>query len=341
MIFAVHFLRRKYATLCALALFAIFSLFAVFNRDETAVETGGDYIKWVDFSVTDEAMTKAYKYDVKTVGGENHIDWITLLALCGEKCGGNFKNFDLSYMDKCAELLKTGKTAEEICQNAKYFNYYKEAYDGVLGGFVGTYYIKKDGEWCENYGLKAFSPVAAGYGFSHYRDFGSSRTYGFKRKHFGNDLMGGIGTPIICVESGTVEAMGWNRYGGWRVGIRSFDRKRYYYYAHLRKDFPFNTHLKEGDTVAAGEVIGYLGMTGYSTKENVNNINIAHLHFGMQIIFDEVQKDGNNEIWIDVYEITEFLNKNKSAVEKPKDDKNYRRKTEFYERLLTENDGGG
>ncbi|UKI36145.1 MAG: hypothetical protein L6V93_19600 [Clostridiales bacterium] len=66
MIFAVHFLRRKYATLCALALFAIFSLFAVFNRDETAVETGGDYIKMGGFfSITNEAMTKAYKYDVK------------------------------------------------------------------------------------------------------------------------------------------------------------------------------------------------------------------------------------------------------------------------------------
>ncbi len=47
--------------------------------------------------------------------------------------------------------------------------------------------------------------------------------------------MGSIGTPIIAVESGTIEALGWNQYGGWRIGIRSFDKKRYYYYAHLRK----------------------------------------------------------------------------------------------------------
>ena len=52
-------------------------------------------------------------------------------------------------------------------------------------------------------------------------------------------------------------------------------------------------------------------MTGYSTKENVNNINVPHLHFGMQLIFDECQKDGNNQIWIDVYQIVEFLRKNK------------------------------
>ena len=30
--------------------------------------------------------------------------------------------------------------------------------------------------------------------------------------------------------------------------------------------------MQEGKTVKAGDVIGYLGMTGYSLKENVNNI---------------------------------------------------------------------
>ena len=109
---------------------------------------------------------------------------------------------------------------------------------------------------------------------------------------------GSIGTPIIAVESGYVEALGWNQYGGWRIGIRSFDRKRYYYYAHLRKDHPYAKDLQEGQVVTAGDVIGYLGMTGYSSKENVNNINIPHLHFGIQLIFNEVQKDGVNQTLI-------------------------------------------
>ena len=73
-----------------------------------------------------------------------------------------------------------------------------------------------------------------------------------------------IGTPVIAVESGYVEALGWNQYGGWRIGIRSFDKKRYYYYAHLRQNYPFQAELKEGDVVTAGDVIGYLGHTGYS-----------------------------------------------------------------------------
>ena len=137
--------------------------------------------------------------------------------------------------------------------------------------------------------------------------------------------MGSVGTPIIAVESGVVEALGWNQYGGWRVGIRSLDGKRYYYYAHLRRDHPFHYTIGEGDRVNAGDVIGYLGMTGYSSKENVNNINTPHLHFGLQLIFDESQKDGDNQIWIDVYEIIELLQKNKSAVQYNEETKDYDR----------------
>ena len=82
----------------------------------------------------------------------------------------------------------------------------------------------------------------------------------------------------------------------------------------MRKDHPYAENIQEGQIVKAGDVIGYLGMTGYSTTENVNNINIPHLHFGMQLIFNEKQKDGANQIWIDVYNIIEFLKKNKSEV---------------------------
>jgi hypothetical protein len=65
-----------------------------------------------------------------------------------------------------------------------------------------------------------------------------------------------------------------------------------------------------------GNVIGYMGHTGYSAKENVNNIETVHLHFGLQLIFDESQKEGNNEIWIDCYDLTRFLYKNRSLTEK-------------------------
>ena len=119
--------------------------------------------------------------------------------------------------------------------------------------------------------------------------------------------MGYLGTPIVAVEGGVIEAMGWNRYGGWRVGIRSFDSKRYYYYAHLRKDTPFAEGLEVGDIVQAGDLIGFMGKTGYSEHENVNNIDTVHLHFGLQLVFDESQKECNSEIWINVFDIVKLL----------------------------------
>ena len=211
--------------------------------------------------------------------------------------------------------LKGDKSPEELLGSTyKYYDYYSRAYEAVLGGLLGSYAIEMDGSWIPKYGLKAFSPIAEGYGYSHCDDFGFSRNFGFARKHRGNDLMGSLGTPIVAVESGVVEAMGWNRYGGWRIGIRSADSKRYYYYAHLRKDAPYAPGLQVGDQVQAGDVIGFMGRTGYSDTENVNNITSVHLHFGMQLVFDESQKETDAEIWVDVYDLVRLLSAHRSTV---------------------------
>ena len=103
------------------------------------------------------------------------------------------------------------------------------------------------------------------------------------------------------------------------------DHKRYYYYAHLRKNYPYVKDLKVGSTVKPGDVIGYLGRTGYSSTENVNNIDEAHLHFGLQLIFDESQKEGNNEIWVDVYPLVRLLYRNRSETVKNQETKEYSR----------------
>ena len=322
----------------------LISTFLYFTFADTAIENNEeneaskkDFIKWVDFNVPCEAMKLTAKLDIDSHSNNSEIkyNWIELLAILAAKNSGNFKNFKKAQLDELVFELQNGKTISSITQSMKYYDYYYEAYSAVLGGFIGEYSIQTLNEagileFQNKYGLKAFLPIAKNYGFSHYDDFGNSRSYGFKRTHLGNDLMGSIGTPIVAVESGIVEHLGWNQYGGWRIGIRSFDKKRYYYYAHLRKDHPYVSSLEEGDTVNAGDVIGYLGMTGYSIKENVNNINVPHLHFGMQLIFDESQVDSPNEIWIDVYQIVEFLKSNKSEVYLADDvNKDYARKYEF------------
>ena len=318
-------------------------LFYSFGSDDSD-NNKENYIKWVDFKITSEALNLTAKLDINSHNNDEKIkfNWIELLAYLACKNGGDFKNFKESDLNNLVDRIKNGESITDLSKDLKFYDYYYESYSAVLGNFIGNYQIETSNEdgtksFKEQYGLKAFLPIAKNYSFSHYDDFGNSRSYGFKRTHLGNDLMGSIGTPIIAVESGIVEHLGWNQYGGWRIGIRSFDTKRYYYYAHLRKNHPYSEGLQEGMTIKAGDVIGYLGMTGYSIEENVNNINVPHLHFGIQLIFDESQVDSPNEIWIDVYQIVEFLKKNQSEVYmNNKETKDYVRKYDFYEDAIFE-----
>ena len=284
-----------------------------------------DYIRWVDFTVPAEILEKAFRLDINSCMEPVHLDWIELLAYLGARYGGDFSRFKQSDLDTLVQRLNSGEVMETITADMKYYNYYHEAYSAVLGGMVGYFEQETENGWESKYGLKTYSPIARSFPYSDYDDFGASRSYGYKRQHLGHDMMGQVGTPIIAVESGYVEALGWNQYGGWRIGIRSFDKKRYYYYAHLRKNYPYQSILEEGSIVTAGDVIGYLGRTGYSTTENTNNIDTPHLHFGLQLIFDESQKEGNNEIWIDCYQLTKFLKMHQSEVVKVEGTKEWTR----------------
>ncbi len=297
-----------------------------------------DYIKWVDFTVSYEALCSAYEWDVKTHGTEHEVHWVELLAYTAAKTGGAFDKSALKTMEKAAQALSEGeKTLEELTEKLQYYPYYLDAYDAAIGGLVGEYEEDSgNGHYESKYGLKGYFPLARGFDYTHYDDFGVSRSYGYKRRHLGHDMMGLVGTPIMCIESGTVEALGWNQYGGWRIGIRSFDGKRYYYYAHLRQNYPYAEGLEEGSVVTAGDVIGYMGHTGYSTTENVNNIKIVHLHWGLQLIFDESQKEGNNEIWIDVYPLTRFLAKHTQAAVKVEGTKEWVRTADIVDPAVEE-----
>lgn len=330
----------------------------VANQDgKASTSEAKKYIKWVDFQVTSKAMQEAFRYDVNTCQSNPHLNWVELLSYLGAKYGGDFSKYSTRDLDALAELLLSGKTMEELTSNMKYYSYYRQAYGAVLDGLVGQYDIQIPSEnaplfaapavnadgstdpnrvWVTKYGLKGFSPIAKGFPYQDYDDFGVARSYGYKRQHLGHDMMGQVGTPVIAVESGYVEAIGWNQYGGWRLGIRSFDGKRYYYYAHLRKNYPYRRDLKQGSIVTAGDVIGYLGRTGYSRTENTNNIDEAHLHFGLQLIFDESQKEGNNEIWVDCYELTKFLSMNRSETIKNQETKEYSRIYEMKDPAIPE-----
>ena len=293
----------------------LFLFLALFSL--TGTVGAQNIIRWVDFQVPAESLRYAMDVDITTFEEEKHIDWVEILAVAGCRTGGKC---DLKSVKQAAADLKEDKSPEELLGSLyRYYDYYRGAYGAVLDGFLGSFSIEKDGEQIPVYGLKAFSPIAAGYTYSHCDDFGANRSYGFQRKHLGHDMMGAHGTPIVAVEGGVVEAMGWNRYGGWRIGIRSFDSRRYYYYAHLQKDHPYAEGLAVGDTVQAGDLLGFMGRTGYSDRENVENIEVVHLHFGMQLIFDESQKECQSEIWIDVYDLVQLLESHRSSLRRTPD----------------------
>ena len=328
---------------CAMVACTILSLMLSSLIHDPAILTdrktggAGGTIEWVDFDVPYHVLKAAMDTDIDTYDEKIHVDWIDILAYLGSRYGGNFDNYDRHHMDSFVSGVKSGKSVATLTKDMESFSYYREAYGAVLNGFLGEYQIKIPDKatgqsvWKKAYGLKAFSPSAEGFDYSHFDDFGQSRSYGYSRTHLGHDMITATGTPVTAIESGTVEAMGWNQYGGWRLGIRSYDKQRYYYYAHLRKDTPYAENLYIGASVTAGDVIGYTGQTGYSLKENTNNINTPHLHFGMQLIFNEDEKDSPDQIWIDLYAITRLLSSHRSTVVKDDNTGQYSREYPFIE----------
>lgn len=299
---------------CILLILFAFTCITAFAKEDEA-----QFIKWIDCKVPYEVMVVAYEYDKQFYKSkEVEYDFIKSLAYLATKNGNKFSvQRDKKELHTLVEKLKEGKTIDDFYGENKYYKFYVEGYTAIFAEFIGEY---KNNEGETVYGLKNYHPFPKGYWYNHYDDFGVSRTYGYSRRHLGHDLMGSIGTPLLAIEGGTITELGWNRMGGWHLTIRSHDKKRAYYYAHLRKGKPFVADLKIGDKVEAGQVVAYLGVTGYSYKEDTNMTCAPHLHLGMQLIFHESQVKGAGEIWIDMYQVSKFLSHNRGAVEKHNDE---------------------
>ncbi len=94
----------------------------------------------------------------------------------------------------------------------------------------------------------------------------------FKRKifHSGVDFAAPHGTPVRAAGGGEIAYIGWNKGYGKYIKIRH----NYTYstaYGHLSR---FAKSLKRGSTIKKGQVIAYVGSTGYSTG--------PHLHFELK-----------------------------------------------------------
>lgn len=117
-------------------------------------------------------------------------------------------------------------------------------------------------------------PLQANYSFKN--TWGDRRGWGGLRIHEGTDIFAGYGVPVRATTYGIVETIGWNRYGGWRIGIRDLNNT-YHYFAHLNG---FEKKLVKDSVVKPGDTIGYVGSSGYGPKGTAGKFP-PHLHYGM------------------------------------------------------------
>src|SRR5205814_7517766 len=87
--------------------------------------------------------------------------------------------------------------------------------------------------------------------------------------HHGDDIFAELGTPVVAVADGTLNRVGWERLGGWRLWVRDRAADEFYY-AHLSAYSPLA--LRDG-RVYRGDVIGFVGNTGDAFT------TLPHLHF--------------------------------------------------------------
>lgn len=105
---------------------------------------------------------------------------------------------------------------------------------------------------------------------------GEPAMFGYPHFHAGVDLGIAEGTPIRAAEPGqVVEAAGQTNSLGMLVGYGNLvriqaDSGRVDYYAHMSA-----FAVQRGDLVQAGQVIGFVGSTGYSTG--------PHVHFEVRV----------------------------------------------------------
>ncbi|MFU0826564.1 MAG: Peptidase-M23 domain-containing protein [Lachnoclostridium sp.] len=125
------------------------------------------------------------------------------------------------------------------------------------------------------------------------------RSYGGNRRHEGTDLMSGENIrgqyPVVSMTDGVVEKMGWLEKGGYRIGIRG-KNGAYFYYAHLES---YAMDLKIGDAVVAGQLLGYMGDSGYGPEGTVGKFDV-HLHVGIYVDTDFGELSVN-PYWILLY----------------------------------------
>lgn len=231
-----------------------------------------------------EVVPINYEIRIKTSGGtvessmyqaalDNSIDERAIIELANAfqweidfamdpRQGDTFKFvYEERYLN--GEYVMPGKVlaGQYVNEGVKHELYYFEETKENIG------YFDEDGNSAQKMFLKApveFRYISSGYTIGNR----VVMEIGLHGPHRAIDYAAAVGTPIRSVGDGKIVSAGWSRVGyGNLVSIRhngTYSTN----YAHLSK-----FAVKSGQTVKQGEVIGYVGSTGYSTG--------PHLHYEM------------------------------------------------------------
>ncbi len=249
------------------------------NLDEYSSES--DEFRLMNFS--EEGLSNIYKFSE-----ENDLDPYMVMAVF-------MLNNDFIPEDMNKELslydYESSKKAIEKYRKTE-LRKLANAYKTLLSDLVYFPLPKGDSEHSEN--------------FYYGNSWGGERTYGGDRTHEGTDIMDGGNErgffPIVSISDGTVENVGWLEQGGYRIGIRT-KSGAYIYYAHLHS---YAENICEGYKVKAGELIGFMGDTGYSAVEGTTGNFDVHLHLGLYFKTDHYE-----ELSVNPYYILKYLENKK------------------------------
>ncbi len=220
--------------------------------------------------VTKEGEVKSSMYAAAL---ENNIDERAIIAFANAfqwtidfamdpRAGDKFKFvYEERYLD--GEYVMPGKILAGYYINAgkKYEIYYFKETDENAG------YFDAEGNSVQKMFLKA--PLAFKYissGFTTGRRY--VKAFNVSTGHRAIDYAAKYGTPVRSVGNGTVVFSGWNGPYGYTVKVRhngTYQTK----YSHMSK-----LAVRRGAKVKQGDVVGYVGSTGFSTG--------AHLHYEMK-----------------------------------------------------------
>lgn len=110
----------------------------------------------------------------------------------------------------------------------------------------------QEGEWIWPVAKASYNYLSSGYGY---------RTLNGKKEfHYAIDIAAPRNTPVLATKAGVIKSAKWvTTGGGWQVCI-DHGGTYYSYYNHLNA----RPIVSAGDTVKQGQVIGYVGDSGYA-----------------------------------------------------------------------------